>query len=533
MRRQADYIVVASDSAGTPPSAQFSGSPTSGQAPLTVQFADQSTPGSATITSWQWAFGDGGTSTARSPSHTYTVSGSYTVSLTVTSSAGQDTQTKTSYLNVSSSVFPTAQFSGSPTSGQAPLTVQFTDQSTPGSSPVTAWSWSFGDGATSAARSPSHTYTVAGSYTVSLTVTTSAGQDTQTKTSYVNASSSVAPTAQFSGSPTSGAAPLTVQFTDQSTPGSSQITAWLWSFGDGSTSTAQDPSHVYAAAGSYTVSLKVLTSAGQNTQTRTNYVAVSSPVPPTAGFSGSPTNGSAPLAVQFTDESTSGSAPITSWSWTFGDGGTSSAQNPRHTYTAAGSHTVRLIVASSAGRDTLSRAGYIGVIAAPTAGFGASPRSGARPLAVQFTDQSTAGSAPITSWSWSFGDGGTSTEQNPLHTYIDAGSYTVQLIVGSSVGSDTLSRVDYITACAPPTADFSASPTSGLTLVTAQFTDRSTPGSSPITSWSWSFGDGATSAEQNPTHLYLLPGRYDVSLTVGTACGKATATKVGYITVGL
>jgi PKD repeat protein len=307
----------------------------------------------------------------------------------------------------------------------------------------------------------------------------------------------------------------------------------LWSFGDGSTSTAQDPSHVYTAAGSYTVSLRVATSAGQNTQTKTNYVAVSSPVPPTAEFSGSPTNGSAPLAVQFTDQSTAGSAPTTSWSWAFGDGGTSTVQNPRHTYTAAGSHTVRLIVASSAGRDTLSRAGYIGVLAAPTAGFGAAPRSGASPLAVQFTDQSTAGSAPITSWSWSFGDGGTSTEQNPLHTYIDAGSYTVRLIVGSSAGSDTLSRMSYIAACAPPTADFSASPTSGLTLLAAQFTDRSTPGNSPITSWSWDFGDGGTSAEQNPTHVYLLPGRYDVSLTVGTACGKATATKAGYITVGL
>jgi PKD repeat protein len=135
----------------------------------------------------------------------------------------------------------------------------------------------------------------------------------------------------------------------------------LWSFGDGSTSTAQDPSHVYTAAGSYTVSLRVATSAGQNTQTKTNYVAVSSPVPPTAEFSGSPTNGSAPLAVQFTDQSTAGSAPITSWSWSFGDGGTSAEQNPTHVYLLPGRYDVSLTVGTACGKATATKAGYITV----------------------------------------------------------------------------------------------------------------------------------------------------------------------------
>src|SRR5206468_1587869 len=150
-------------------------------------------------------------------------------------------------------------------------------------------------GGTSTARSPSHTYTDAGSYTVSLTITTSAGQDTQTRISYVSASSPIFPTALFSGSATSGPAPLLVQFTDQSAAGSSPITSWSWSLGDGWTSTAQNPSYMYTAAGNYTVSLKITTSAGQDTQTKTNYIGVASPVPPTAQFSGSPTNGAAPL----------------------------------------------------------------------------------------------------------------------------------------------------------------------------------------------------------------------------------------------
>jgi PKD repeat protein len=518
------YIAVSNP---TPPTAQFSGTPTSGQAPLAVQFTDQSTSGSASITSWSWTFGDGGTSTARNPSHTYTTAGSYTVRLIVRSSAGSDTLSRASYIGVF--VNPNAEFSGTPTSGLTPLVVQFTDQSTPGSSSITSWSWTFGDGGTSTVRNPSHTYTAAGSYTVSLTVTTAAGQDTQTKTGYINASSPVFPTALFSGTPTSGQAPLAVQFTDQSTSGSSPITSWNWTFGDGGTSTAQNPSHTYTTAGSYPVRLIVRSSAGSDTLIRASYISVF--VLPTADFTGSPQSGTSPLTVQFTDQSTAGSSPITSWSWSFGDGGTSIAQNPSHTYTGAGSYTVRLIVGSSAGSDTLSRASYIGVFVAPTANFSGSPRSGVSPLAVQFTDQSTSGSAPITSWSWTFGDGGTSTAQSPSHTYTDAGSYTVRLIVGSSAGIDTLSRAGYIGVFDNPTAEFSGTPTSGEAPLAVQFTDESAPGSSPITSWSWTFGDGGTSTAQNPSHTYASAGSYTVSLAVQTSVGSDTVTKSAYISV--
>src|SRR5882672_413611 len=523
---QASYINVF-----VKPTAQFSGSPTSGQTPLTVQFTDQSTAGSAPITSWQWTFGDGGTSTARSPSHTYVDPGSYTVSLTVTTSAGQDTQTRTSYVSASSPIFPTALFSASSTSGPAPLMVQFTDQSTSGSSPITSWSWSFGDGGASTAQSPSHTYMAAGTYTVSLTVTSASGSDAEVKSGYITVF--VPPAADFSGSPRSGSAPLVVQFTDQSTPGSSPITSWFWSFGDGSTSTAQNPSYMYTAAGNYTVSLRVTTSAGQNTQTKTSYVAVASPVPPAAQFSGSPTSGAAPLMVQFTDQSTSGGSPITSWLWSFGDGSTSTAQNPSYMYTVPGSYTVSLTVQSASGSDTHTRTSYIVVSspAAPTAQFSGTPTSGQAPLSVQFTDQSTAGSSPITSWSWTFGDGGTSTAQSPSHTYTSAGSYTVRLIVASSAGIDTLSRAGYIGVFVNPTAEFSGTPTSGLAPLIVQFTDLSTAGSSPITSRSWSFGDGGTSTAQNPSHTYTAAGSYTVRLIVSSSAGSDTLSRAGYIGV--
>jgi len=246
-----------------PPVADFTGSPTSGCAPLTVDFTDQST---GEIDSWSWDFGDGGTSTAQNPSHTYNSPGTYTVSLTVTGPGGSDTETKTNYITVSAA--PTADFVGDPTSGTAPLTVNFTDKSTGN---PTSWSWDFGDGGTSTAQNPSHTYNSPGTYTVKLTATNSCGSDTETKVDYITVSGS-APVADFVGDPTSGTAPLTVQFTDQS---SGNPTSWSWDFGDGGTSTEQNPSHTYNDPGTYTVSLTVTNAYGSDTETKTDYITVS------------------------------------------------------------------------------------------------------------------------------------------------------------------------------------------------------------------------------------------------------------------
>lgn len=521
------YIVVS-----TGPTAAFTGAPRSGPKPLTVQFTDQSTPGTSAITSWAWSFGDGGTSTAQNSSHEYAAPGNYSVSLTVTSASGTDAENKAGYILVSDPVLPVASFSGTPRTGIRPLDVHFTDQSAPGSFPITAWSWSFGDGGTSTSQSPTHTYAAAGSYDVTLTVTTSAGTDSDTQAGYVVVSNPVPPTAGFSGTPRSGVVPLSVQFTDQSTAGTYAINSRSWSFGDGATSTAQNPSHTYAAAGSYDVTLTVTTEAGTDSDTKPAYVVASNPVLPTAGFSGTPRSGSIPLNVQFTDQSLPGSFPVTAWSWSFGDGGTSTAQNPSHTYAAAGSYDVSLSVTTSAGSDGDTKADYVVATQPPTAAFEGSPRSGDWPLLVQFTDLSAQGSAAITAWSWTFGDGATSTSQSPAHTYGAAGTYTVVLTVTTSDGADTETKVGYIAVSeppAPPKADFSGSPTNGPAPLSVQFEDLSSPGTAPITSWLWSFGDTGTSTAQNPSHTYLLPGTYAVSLAVTTADGSDLTTKVDYV----
>lgn len=165
----------------TPPTAQFVGVPTSGTAPLTVNFSDQSS-GVPSPTSWSWNFGDGGTSTSQNPSHTYNSAGQYTVTLTATNSEGSDQMVRTNYITVAAPQPPTADFSANTTSGFAPLTVQFSDLST---NNPTSWSWNFGDGGTSSSQNPQHTYTSTGQYTVTLTATNANGSDQEIKTNYI------------------------------------------------------------------------------------------------------------------------------------------------------------------------------------------------------------------------------------------------------------------------------------------------------------------------------------------------------------
>ena len=170
-----------------------------------------------------------------------------------------------------------------------------------------------------------------------------------------------APTAAFTASPVSGTVPVSATFVDRST---GVPTSWLWDFGDGSTSTSSRPTHAYIAAGTYSVTLTVTNAKGSASTTQASLVAVA-PNPPllNARFSGTPTSGAAPLPVQFTDASVGGA---TGWAWDFGDGTTSTDQNPQHVYTANGKYTVKLTVTSPDGTNTRIRTDYVNVSALPT-----------------------------------------------------------------------------------------------------------------------------------------------------------------------
>ncbi len=412
------------------PVAGFTANETTGTVPFTVRFTDTSTNSPA---SWAWEFGDDSTSTEQNPVHTYTAPGTYTVNLTASNADGSTTNVKEKYIGVF--IPPVANFTTNATSGVIPLVVQFVDTS---ANAPTAWFWDFGDGTNSTEQNPVHRYPTAGTYSVNLTVSNFAGSDDEEKTGFMTAQETV-PVARFSGAPTSGTAPLTVTFTDAS---GGVITGYRWSFGDGTTSTLASPTHQYTVAGNYLVNLTVTGPGGSDSEEKPGYISVYSE--PIANFTSDVTSGSAPLTVRFMD--TSAGNP-TSWLWDFGDGSTSTDQNPTHTFTTTTTDTITFTVSLTAtnylGNNTLAKPDTITLSSSPPGiSFTGSPRvSTAVPLTVRFNDTSTL--SPV-SWYWEFGDGGTSTEQNPIHTYTATGSYTVNLTATNIIGTSTSSKPQFI-----------------------------------------------------------------------------------------
>jgi PKD repeat protein len=236
-----------------------------------------------------------------------------------------------------------------------------------------------------------------------------------------------------------------------------------------------------------------------------------------ADFTATPTTGAIPLAVQFTDISV---GTPTAWQWDFDNDGTvdSTEQNPSFTYTTGGMFTVALTASNDVGSDAVTKSDLVVAVGPPTADFSATPTSGPAALAVQFTDTST---GIPTSWSWDFGDGNSSIQQNPLHTYNSVGTYTVALTATNTAGSTTETKTDFVQVFSPVVAGFSTSVNSGLVPFPVTFTNSSTGASSYV----WDFGDGsATVTTESPTHAYTSAGTFSVTLTANGNGGTDTAT---------
>ncbi len=472
----------------TLPSAGFSADVTSGCAPLTVQFTDQS---SANSTSWSWTFegGNPGTSTDQNPLVTFDAPGTYDVTLTVSNAAGDNTVTEEGYIIVTT--VPDVDF----TSNVNGTSVEFTNTTINGDS----YSWDFGDGEGSTEENPTHTYDTYGDYVVELTATNECGSVTISQTITIV----TAPEAGFSSDVTSGCATLTVQFTDQS---SSNTTSWEWTFegGNPATSTEQNPLVTYDSPGTYDVTLIASNSVGQSTIIEEGYVVVTTV--PVAGYT-SDVNGT---SVDFLNTSIN----ATSYHWDFGNGDESTDTNPTHDFEVDGEYTVVLTATNECGSETFTE--IITIVTAPLAGFTADVTVGCASFTVQFMDES---SENTTNWDWSF-PGGTpssSTEQNPVVVYDTPGSYDVTLVASNSEGDDTYTQVQYIIVNTVPTVDFSST----INGTTASFLNNSTG----ATSYLWDFGDNATSMEPNPDHTYAETGDYTVTLTATNECGSVTTTQ--------
>lgn len=250
-------------------------------------------------------------------------------------------------------------------------------------------------------------------------------------------------------------------------------------------------------------------------------------------FTADVTAGTAPLTVQFTDTSTV--EDVVAWFWDFGDGFMSTRQHPLYTFHDAGSFTVTLTLTDARNATwTGAKEGFITIPdwTGKQVDFTANVTAGEAPLAVQFTDTGTI--EDVAAWAWEFGDGGTSEEQNPVWVYMAPGRYNVSLMVTDAWNATFQEeKVGYITVNEPEEyAAFTANVTAGEAPLTVQFTDMSTVRS--IISWFWEFGDGNTSEEQHPVHIYAANGTYDVGLTINREGGTSYEVRSGgYITVGV
>lgn len=585
---RSQYISVADR-----PAVNFRASDSTGCFPLRVSFTDLSTPGTGVNTSYEWDFGDGAIGTGPNPFHVYTAVGNYTVTLKVTNSSGcVRVFSKPQYIRVSTGV--RVDFTNSlPQNCRPPESINFFNFSTgPG---TLTYQWLFGDGGNSTVSNPTHTYLTGGTYTVSLITSSSLGcVDTLTRpalftirdvqsaitapdsicvnipTTLVNASVPLPissawdfadattstqqdpvkawttpgvytirlinnygtcadtatriirvnnrPTVNFTANTTASCrAPFTVNFQDLSTPGVS----WFWNFGDGGTSTLQNPTHTYTTTGVFTVSLVVTNASGCRDSVRfLNFIRI---VPPIVSIIGIPPfEGCIPYTFSPLPNVTTVDG-VASYLWDFGDGTTSTLQNPTHVYPNQGTYTIKLFITTNSGcTDSFVVVTGVRVGSLPTVDFSASPTTQCAGRGIQFTDLSV----PADRWLWEFGDGGISTLQNPSYAYGDTGRFTVSLTAWNNGCSRRVSKAEYITTL-PPVARF-LSNFNCNNKRQVSFTDRSVLPQS----WFWDFGDGTTSTQQNPTHTYASFGTYTVTLTVTNGnCTNTVANSVILINV--
>lgn len=362
------------------------------------------------------------------------------------------------------------------------------------------FAWNFGDGQSSIEEDPVHTYATAGIYDVTLTVSNRCGSDSITK----QVKAGRLPKAAFTATPTSGCAPISVSFTNQTTDAASY--SWIFPGGSPATSNQATPTVLYDRPGSYTVTLIASNIIGVDTLTVENIVVVNDE--PEVAF----TYAANQTLVAFTNKTMRAQQV----SWDFGDGQTSLEVDPVHQFSVSNFYTVTLTATNECGTATFTDE----VLAAEplAAQFNTRIRSGCAPMSARFTNNSR-GQFDSQVWTFQGGNPGTSTDPSPLVRYDLPGKYDVTLSVKGPFGENTVTSTDYIEVFPGPKPEFSFS----LNGLSVQFTNLSQAASS----YQWSFGDKTYSNETNPSHTYTTPGIYSVTLNAqNAACAVAYAVNV-------
>ena len=387
---------------------------------------------------------------------------------------------------------PTADFNFA-TDGCISNPVLFTDNSNTDSRPVLSRYWNFGDATTSTANNPSHTYGAPGAFTVKYALVTDIGCRSDTAIKLVTINNP--PVAQFSVS-SPNCPDRDITFTDLSAPsGGGSLSQWTWDFGDGSPvvirNSSTNETHRFATPGTYTVTLRVVTTAG--CQSLLFSLPVTINPNPVADFN-LPVACLPVGAAQFNDLSTvPGGGSVTAWNWNFGDAGTSALQNPLHNYSAPGPYTVSLTVTSDKGCTETKTQQLNSVYAEPVAAFNSLPEVCIGSL-IGFSDASTAAGSIINGWTWDFGDGTpVSNQQNPTHIYATSGSFIVTLRVSTLAGCQTVNNVATRTVVVKPlpTATMVGNTTVCLNAPSPSVTFTGANGSAPF-HFSYSLNGGPT-----------------------------------------
>ncbi|MFH2141445.1 MAG: PKD domain-containing protein [Bacteroidota bacterium] len=483
-----------------------------------IIFTDLSTGGA---TSWQWDFGNGANSIMQNPVINYSSPGTYTVQLIVSNGSTYDTLTLIDLITIYE--LPTALFSGDLLSGCVPLTVNFSDLSTPGDAPITSWEWIFGDGGYSLIQDPTYTYTTAGSsaFTVQLNIQdTNSCMATYIIPSYIFVSE--IPDIQISSDIQSYCSgDIDIHFYDSSVV-VGNIISWLWDFGDGTTSTLQNPIHNYNSLGVFDIILTVENQYGcSNTDTFPAYIQLSEVI---ASFT--ITEGDT-LCLNQPAQFNNNSGIFCSWD--FGDLVLSTLDNPTHAYTSPGNYIVTLIAApGDACADTTSQLVYVEEV---ISNFTSSPTTSCMPITVDYVADQYPN---IASYVWHFGDGSTATGPTASNLFSAEGNYSDTLIVTSLNGCVQTFVIPDNVIIEFPVANFSATPTKGCAPLEVDFNDLSTSVES-ITGWQWTFPSGipASSNLQNPANIiFNTAGEYNVQLEITTSPSGCTDTYIFEIQVG-
>lgn len=491
-----------------------------------IQFTDSSTTGGRSNILWKWDFNDGTTSNINNPAHIYTASGSYTVKYNVITDVGCISDTASHIVIVSDP--PVAKFiAANPyCAGKA---ITFSDQSTStGGVSLTKWYWDFGDGAIVTAlnnANQTHIYVSEGTYNVTLKVETNSGCQSTLFTLPVTIHPN--PVVDFS-LPSICLPSGFSQFNDLSTisDGSQGSFTYQWDFGDGGTAVIKDPAHNYASTGPFNVALTVTSNNGcvDNTVKQLNTINPE----PQAAFT-APAEVCFGNTVNLVDQSSASGSTVAQWSWDFGDGTTSTVQNPVKNYTLPGIYIVKLNVTSAKGCQTVNNFATHTVIVnpPPTADFNVS-LPGCIMDNFIITDASLANVGSIVKWTWDYGDGNNAVLTNGTpynYMYPVAGNYNISLSVENNKGCISTTFSKPVTINIKPQAGF-ISPAICLTDPAAPFFDTSKISTGNIVAWDWNFGDANATAVnpnisslQNPSHSYAIVGPYTASLIATSDAG--------------